>query len=149
MKGLLIALLLLMTGITTLASTASTSSKTLICRMGDIADMDIVISTLENNKESISVIIYEMDGETSYSYTNSNYSDQSITKALLEGNFEAVVSTSDLKSQFGGAYLEAGFLKMKKNEMESAKNSVPNAKPRYDVIFAARNFVYTANCGEL
>lgn len=133
MKNIILSLLIFVTGGFSMAAT----SKTLICKMGGIADMDIVISNQGKGRESVEVILYAMDGDTKYSYKNSSYVRSSVTKALAKGKFKAIVSKSELQDNFGGAFLQAGMLEMKKM-----------SNGRFDVLFAAQDTVFTANCGE-
>lgn len=115
---------------------ANAGSKTLICRMGDIADMDIKVESAAGGQEKLSVIVYAMDGETSTTYVNSHFSEGLLSKKLAAGQLEAIVSVSDLEAVFGGAYLNAGRLTMNYNSQED----------RYDVLFAAQNVVFQASC---
>lgn len=119
-----------------LSITANAQSKTLICRMGDIADMDIKVESLDKNQEKLSVIVYAMDGETSTTYVNSHFADGLLSKKLAAGQLDAIVSVSDLQAVFGGAYLNAGRLTMNYNTLEG----------HYDVVFAAQNVVFQASC---
>lgn len=119
-----------------LSANAANTSKTLICLMGDIANMDIIISSNDKGGEKIQVKLFVgmNDDLDALVYENSQSS-----QSLKSGSLDLIVSTSNLDDIFGGAYLSAGMLKMTET----------NEKGRYDVLFAAQNTVYTANCGEL
>ena len=104
--------------------------------MGDIANMDIVISSNDKGSKKVQVKLYiGMNDDLKPVVYENSQSDQSIKS----GSLDIVVSTSNLEETFGGAYLSAGMLKMTQSK----------EKGRYDVLFAAQNTVYTANCGEL
>lgn len=119
-----------------LSANAADTSKTLVCLMGDIANMDIVISSNDKGSKKIQVKLYiGMNDDLKPVVYENSQSDQS----LQSGSLDIVVSTSNLEETFGGAYLSAGMLKMTQSK----------EKGRYDVLFAAQNTVYTANCGEL
>ncbi len=119
-----------------LSATAADTSKTLVCLMGDIANMDIIISSNDKGGEKIQVKLFpSMNDDTPAIVYENSQSDQSLKKGALD----IIVSTSDLEDIFGGAYLQAGILKM----------TASKEKGRYDVLFAAQNTVYTANCGEI
>ncbi len=124
-----------------LAANAANTSKTLVCLMGDIANMDIVISSNDKGDEIIQVMLFQgmSDDADMIVYENSNFKKSQLSKSLKKGSLDTIVSTSDLSEIFGGAYLSAGILKMIQSK----------EKGRYDVLFAAQNTVYTANCGEL
>ncbi|MEN0060040.1 MAG: hypothetical protein AAGB31_14460 [Bdellovibrio sp.] len=101
--------------------------------------MDITITSYGDKKESVTVSLTGMNEDApARVYKNSSFAQSAVSTALVDGKFEAVLSKSDLQSIFGGAYLAAGILKMTKTEKAS----------RYDVLFAAEDIVYTANCGE-
>ncbi|AHZ84560.1 hypothetical protein [Bdellovibrio bacteriovorus] len=119
-----------------LLSAAAFADTTMICRMGDIADMDIRVESLEGRNERLTVTVYSMDGESKTSYTNSSFDNSSLSQSLAAGHLDALVSVSDLQDTFGGAYLEAGRLVMKHNKSED----------RYDVQFAAKDVIFTASC---
>lgn len=106
----------------------------LICMTGDITDMDIKIENVAG-KEKLSVILTAMDGETVTNFVNSNVGRE-ISADLAKGEVKAVVSTSDLQDTFGGAYLDAGLLNMKKNKTVGG----------FDVLFASKGIVIQANC---
>lgn len=119
-----------------LSASAANTSKTLVCLMGDIANMDIVISSNDKGNEKIQVKLYVgMNDDLKPVVYENSQSGQS----LKSGSLNMILSTSDLSEIFGGAYLSAGILKMTETKEKS----------RYDVLFAAQNTVYTANCGEL
>ena len=119
-----------------LSANAADTSKTLVCLMGDIANMDIVISSNDKGSKKVQVKLYiGMNDDLKPVVYENSQSDQSIKS----GSLDIVVSTSNLEETFGGAYLSAGMLKMTQSK----------EKGRYDVLFAAQNTVYTANCGEL
>ena len=119
-----------------LSSSAFAGQLSLVCRTGDIADMDVKVETVSGN-EKVSVILTGMDGETVRTYTNSHIEGEAFTKALGTGTtVEAVVSKSDLADQFGGAYLDAGILKM-------TRDSKANG---YVTTFAAEGNVLEAFC---
>lgn len=121
------------------SSVFADSSKTLICLMGDIANMDITISSFDDKRETVEVSLTGMNDEIpARVYQNSHFIEYSISKSLSEGIFEAILSKSDLAAIFGGAFLDAGVLSMTKSKEIG----------RYDVIFSAEDIVYTANCGE-
>ena len=132
MKTIIIALSMLVG----LSATAAESSKTLVCLMGDIANMDIVISSNDKGSEKIQVKLFTSmnDDLAPIIYENSQ-----LNQSLENGSIDIIVSTSNLEEIFGGAYLQAGILKMTETK----------EKGRYEVLFAARDLVYTANCGEL
>ncbi len=124
-----------------LAANAANTSKTLVCLMGDIANMDIVISSNDKGNEKIHVRLFTgMNGNGVMTvYKNSNFKNSQLSQSLEKGSIDTIVSKSDLSEIFGGAYLKAGILKMTETK----------EKGRYDVLFAAQNTVYTANCGEI
>ena len=117
-------------------SATAAETKTLVCLMGDIAHMDIVISSNDKGSEKIQVKLYVgMNDDLAPVIYENSQSGQS----LKSGSIDVIVSTSNLEDIFGGAYLSAGLLKMTERK----------EKGRYDVLFAAQNTVYTANCGEV
>lgn len=119
-----------------LSANAAGTSKTLICLMGDSANMDIVVSSNDKGDEKIQVKLYVgMNDDLAPVIYENSQSGQS----LKSGSIDTIVSTSNLEDIFGGAYLSAGILKMTETK----------EKGRYDVLFAAQDTVYTANCGEL
>ncbi len=124
-----------------LSANAADTSKTLVCLMGDIANMDIVISSNDKGDEKVQVMLFQgmSDDADMIVYENSSFKKSQLSKSLKKGSLDTVVSTSDLSEIFGGAYLNAGMLKMTQSK----------EKGRYDVFFSAQNTVYTANCGEL
>lgn len=124
-----------------LSANAADTSKTLVCLMGDIANMDIVISSNDKGDEKVQVMLFQgmSDDADMIVYENSSFKKSQLSKSLKKGSLDTVVSTSDLSEIFGGAYLNAGMLKMTQSK----------EKGRYDVLFSAQNTVYTANCGEL
>ncbi len=143
MKNIILTTALILFSLTSYAQSVDSAdtSKTLVCLMGDIANMDIVISSNRNGNEKVQVMLFQgmSDDADMLVYENSNFKKSQLSKSLKKGSLDTVVSTSDLYEIFGGAYLNAGMLKMTQSK----------EKGRYDVLFAAENTVYTANCGEV
>lgn len=120
-----------------LSFNALAADKTLVCMMGDAADMDITIEQLANNTEKISVVLMGMDGNTKTVYTNSGFKNKSLSKKMADSKeFNVMVSKSDLQDSFGGAYIDAGILVMENDKANQA----------FNVMFSAKDMIYTAIC---
>ena len=115
---------------------ASAQTIEMICQMGDSADMDIKIESIGAGKERLSVILMGMDGETVTTYVNSSFLTGELSRQLAGSGLRTVVSTSDLRQAFGGAFLNAGMVDIQKSKTNH----------RYDVLFAAKDNVYSASC---
>lgn len=130
---------MLLASLTFLLSTSAFAKDVhMICLLGDVADMDIKIESLANNKEKLSVILTGMDGVTVRTYVNSNFENNAASEGLKSGKIQAILSKSDLAAVFGGAFLDAGVLELNTN----------GKTQKHDVIFAAEGLVYTAACSE-
>lgn len=128
----LITLVLVLVG----CVTAQAKDMTLICMMGDGADMDIEVTMLANKKEKITVVLMSADGESKTKFMNSGFVNSSLSNSLVTGKLDVIVSESDLNESFGGAFIDAGMLTMQ----------LQKDTGRYDVLFAAKGIVYTASC---
>ena len=105
--------------------------------MGDIGDLDIIVSSTADKKGLIEVKFTHPNSEVEI-LTNKNLNNDVIQAAIKKGNLTATVSKSDLKDTFGGAFIDAGLLNMKLNR----------ATQKYDVLFSYFSLVITASCSQ-
>lgn len=109
--------------------------KTLICRLGGAENVDIKLEWPPRQLEKVTVVFYEIDGETVQRFSNVELPTGTYSN-LKTTPLRTIVFKDGEKDMFGGAYLDAGTVDLTYNPSDD----------RYDLILGLRGNVYLASC---